>query len=486
MHLASCSAKKGLPVPDALPDSLAALLLRGRPGLEEGAAAGAAAAAAAAAGGGGGKPTEKGRKPKQKGEKSSARSSAGGGTGKGQKGKRERAGKGDGKETEEAAAADKEAKPSRKRGFGMLSSSSAGAATGAKKSPTPESGGVAAAAANNRGGKKKRPKREKLVDGGNHARGKENAAADDDDNDDGKRRSSSGKNTPPETKQPADGASKGKQTKGSSTTAAAATAAASGVISAGDSTEGLAAAEGLAGGKETGGIGAEDCSAADATADNAGDDEQGTGAQEGDAPRKTATSAKKPLLSREERDQLYAMTTSERAGYDVVFMQVLLSRFSLLVGVVGGPGFASSFPTRRHDITSLSCLACSVLGAWGGDHRQPSVGGRLKGENNGFAKGYKSAPGGRVQFSSRAPEGLCPSRQPRMSAGRQTYKARTTARRHCFSPVVNTKPAYPVPHPADDLCRLPSFALTLLIQLVRRTTGGKIATKDRCRPQRDD
>ncbi|CAM9963678.1 unnamed protein product, partial [Hapterophycus canaliculatus] len=34
------------------------------------------------------------------------------------------------------------------------------------------------------------------------------------------------------------------------------------------------------------------------------------------------TEDKKPALSREETDQLYAMTTSERAGYDVVFMQI--------------------------------------------------------------------------------------------------------------------------------------------------------------------
>lgn len=55
-----------------------------------------------------------------------------------------------------------------------------------------------------------------------------------------------------------------------------------------------------------------------------GDDaDAGEGAKE-----KTTMAKKKTSLSREERDQLYAMTTSERAGYDVVFMQVLLENYT--------------------------------------------------------------------------------------------------------------------------------------------------------------
>ena len=49
-------------------------------------------------------------------------------------------------------------------------------------------------------------------------------------------------------------------------------------------------------------------------------DEEGTGTLEDNAPKKR--NKKKPL-SEEEKDQLYAMTTAEQAGYDVIFMQVL-------------------------------------------------------------------------------------------------------------------------------------------------------------------
>ncbi|CAM9698027.1 unnamed protein product [Scytosiphon promiscuus] len=52
-----------------------------------------------------------------------------------------------------------------------------------------------------------------------------------------------------------------------------------------------------------------------------GEDGDVAGAGEGGKGKKT-TAQNKPSLSREETDQLYAMTTSERAGYDVVFMQV--------------------------------------------------------------------------------------------------------------------------------------------------------------------
>eukprot|EP00903_Cladosiphon_okamuranus_P006843 g6665.t1 len=57
------------------------------------------------------------------------------------------------------------------------------------------------------------------------------------------------------------------------------------------------------------------------TGDEGGDggDEEGGETQEGTTPKKKA---KKKGLCGKEKDQLYAMSTSERAGYDVIFMQI--------------------------------------------------------------------------------------------------------------------------------------------------------------------
>lgn len=76
------------------------------------------------------------------------------------------------------------------------------------------------------------------------------------------------------------------------------------------------------GGGEDAGIGDDD-----GGGDDDEDDENAGEEEAGDTPEKTVEkkvkkNMKKPL-SIEERDQQYSMTTSERAGYDVVFMQVL-------------------------------------------------------------------------------------------------------------------------------------------------------------------
>ena len=356
MHLASCSAKKSLPVPAALPDSLAALLPRGQEPVES-----------AAAAGGGGKP------PKEEPDNSSVRSFArgqarstkpgrrdgtgeaqgtpaghsaerggaeatenftsdqaaaeeerkekrckqagankpdnGGGAGKKNKGKRKMARTGGQNKAEDATATAKEDKPSKKRGRGIFSFS-VDRATGARKKPAPEDNAVTTAAASDCGGKRKRAKTSKTDDQKTPAKVNEEATVVE-----GKLKSASkqrAKNTPKED-----------QTKASSATAVAASV--SGIINASDSAEGLAVAEVLAGGHETEGTGEKESSAATAKSDN-GNDEEGTGEHESDTTKKSARSEKKPL-SREERDQQYAMTTSERAGYDVVFMQVLRARF---------------------------------------------------------------------------------------------------------------------------------------------------------------
>lgn len=64
--------------------------------------------------------------------------------------------------------------------------------------------------------------------------------------------------------------------------------------------------------------------------DNGGGDTQPAGATAGDVETATKRAANQQpeiaTLSWEERDQLYAMSTAERGGYDVIFMQVRVAR----------------------------------------------------------------------------------------------------------------------------------------------------------------
>lgn len=373
MHLASCSANKGLTVPSALPDSLDALLPReskrdqrtpvaegvkktirsepnqtlekssahssgggysgrGHPhrsveagGKDAGKARGRGARRSAAennspaavrnkAGGqaegeGGHQGGRKGNTKKYDSSKEAERV--------GQKGVLEKAGKAAGdKIGKRATTAENEIRPSKKRGFGVFSSSAG--TKESKKHPSAENeprASRSAPAAHDRGGKKNKiPKKEAVEDDRKTPQEFTEAAVVK-----GKRIST------PESKQRAGsklltlGSSMAGGKEASSAAAAVAAAlggGVGGVVAGRDSTDSIA--QGKYEGYEAGEDGR---SMVESQSAGVGDgDDEGAGTQE-ENNRKKNSKRKKPLSS-EERDQLYAMTTSERAGYDVIFMQV--------------------------------------------------------------------------------------------------------------------------------------------------------------------
>lgn len=375
MHLASCLSKKKLPVPSALPECLAARLPSGDEAKES---------AAAVAGGAtkGGKPNQKLEKAsavspsgghsesdpiqrstnaggtqhgerartKRVGEKAGEKNSetvgneAGvkaGGTGGGKGGNKrgahkagtareaERAGESGllgkaghkgGDKTGGAATAEKVTGPSKKRGFGMFSSS-AGTAEANKPSAAEQQAAASKSAsladASGGGGKKK--KKTKKTGSGDEQKtkqdGKQVAVATE------KRKSLSADQKAAETgSKPIIAKSKKSGTKEASNATAAAAAVGGRVATGTDSAERLAherEREGQGAGENGSSIAEHQLAV---VRDVDGDDDD-AGAETGDTPEKKAQ--KRKPLSSEERDQLYAMTTSERAGYDVVFMQVL-------------------------------------------------------------------------------------------------------------------------------------------------------------------
>lgn len=350
VHLASCSANKGLPVPSALPGSLAALL----PGRESHCEQRTPVARKSD------KIITRGE-PNQASEKSSAQSpdegyrgsshphrsieaggkdagkAAGGGAGReaetsnsGHAAARNKAGgqaageggdQGERNRGTKKSGTQKEIKPSKKRGFGIFSSP-AGTTTDAKKRPSTDNERLTskpAPAAHDRGGKnKKRPKKGVAGDQrGNSQESNEVAAGT------GKRTSSSGDKQRAGSKLllTASSSKAGKK----EADRAEETAVGGGVggfVAGSDPTERIAQGEG----RGTGEDGSSIVENHHQLAETGDGDDEGAGTQEGNTPKKNSKSKKK-TLSTEERDQLYAMTTSERARYDVIFMQVL-TRFA--------------------------------------------------------------------------------------------------------------------------------------------------------------
>lgn len=351
MHLASCSSKKGLPVPSALSESLAALLLPPKVGDGAKGTAGTATGAEATVGataepsqrphelsadfpnaGHSDKSHEEGNRSDELASKMGAEAARhrpaataeGTGTARkeGEIGGKRRSGR-----TGGAAAAEIEkAAPLKKRGFGMISRKSSAASP--RAAAFPESGPPAV---DERGGKRKR----KPSKGAPGAGSKTAAVATSTTASTSKRENSP---TPDNIRWEEAGRKALTSTdlkegrKESRSPVAEA--------EAGEELEGRAASledtQGAPPGKED----AENAASAKTLEDRdstsatesvlarvdkyAGQGGNGGDAGEG-AKRKPPMKKTKLSISREERDQLYAMTTSERAGYDVVFMQVLLA-----------------------------------------------------------------------------------------------------------------------------------------------------------------
>lgn len=314
MHLALCSASRKLPVPSALPESLVALL----PPEKD-------PARAAVAGGDnkrGGNKAENAKEARKRGEDEEDENQTG----------------------EEPEIAETTTKPSKKRGFGMFSSPSPGAAETTKKPSTAGKKGTAASksvssiagASGDQKGKRAK---------------KAGSGDDQEEKQDGNKVSlATGKRKSLSFVDPKGGAEmesktltaklSKRDTKNGGTarevSAAAATGEREGVDSAGTASTKNVASEEKGEGNGTGEDGGSSSSAEhqsagarDGDGDDAGNDDDDDGnlgdaaAEEGCATsEEKAEKKKKKPLSDEERDQLYDMTTSERAGYDVVFMQV--------------------------------------------------------------------------------------------------------------------------------------------------------------------
>ena len=369
MHLASCSAHKGLSVPSALPGPLAALLPkkenkkrnapvakdgknnsrgkadqklekssarasaegrneRGHPhrsvgagdedagsaGLGEtgGAAAGGKSSAAARNKGGsqgvgeGGHQRGRAGRNKKSGSKQEV-----GKVGQAQVPRNAGNGAG-GKMGKRAAEAEKENKAQKKRGFGTLSASTDTSAVSKRPGVGDEApASKSTAETKDRGGKKKkRPKTKEEGDEREDPQGRKEPAAVA-----GKRTSSSGIKQRAGSKLLTAKSSKAEKERDSS---AVGGGGVGGTVVGGDSTESIAK------GKHAGHVADRENGSSTMTKQSEeagdGDDEESTWTYEGDAPN--GEKKKKTNLTGVEEDQLYAMTTSERAGYDVIFMQV--------------------------------------------------------------------------------------------------------------------------------------------------------------------
>lgn len=364
MHLAACSANKGLPVPSALPSILAALLPKGSnreqraPAVEdskkltgdnpyqnqeessahspdeEHSGSGHPHRSIDAGGKDAGKAGRKGAgRAAEINSSLTARNKSGvqaagkgrvGGRNEKSGGKREAGTVGQKKELERAKSgtentmgkradtAEKKKNVSKKRGFGIFASSS-----GRTDAKNPTADNESTPAAFDRGGKKKkkRPKNEDVRNGREKLQKREEVAAIN-----GKRKSSSGKKQREASKlvtASTPTAEKGEV--GIATTSAAADVGGGvGKVGAGsNATESITESK-----HERRGIGEDGSSIMEIQSVEVGDAEiEGrAGTQESNTAKKLTEREK--YLSSEETDQLYAMTTSERAGYDVIFMQV--------------------------------------------------------------------------------------------------------------------------------------------------------------------
>lgn len=376
MHLASCSAKKGLPVPRALPESLGALLPQPEVQSEERGKGVAASAEETTTTTGSTNTREKLETPSansDSGGNKERRNKRGDAAGKAmaeavednqgrnigydnkKAGTIARTKKGGGKEEKgnndgsrsAAATTEKEAGSSKKRGFGMVSSAAVATTAGESEtsaaaenditgettnhaSPAADSGGQ-----NKRGNKKATPREQDQEHHKDEKHDTTAAAA-------AKRRPASrdktlvmeeaGRSKPLEKPQ-----APKKNKKGKSSSPAT---IADKVGSAGEAEESVPPQSDQQSGSDNDHAKTlalvsvpEERRGGRLTAAKGGKSvaEVAAGSVEGDADRaetetegedaKTPTKENKSL-SREERDQLYGMSTSERAGYDVIFMQV--------------------------------------------------------------------------------------------------------------------------------------------------------------------
>lgn len=356
MHLASCSANKNFPVPSVLPGDLAALLSREsenerRKPIAEGGkkntrgkqnqtlemssapspgegrnGSGHPHRSVEAGGQDTGNALEGAGRVAEKNTSAAAGNKAGGlaaGKGRttklGNKQEAEKVGQTNMLQNAETGAEDrtgkraetteKESRASRKRGFGVLSSSAGTAeAQNRPRADNEKMASKSAAAANDRGGsmKKKRTRTAIVRDGRESPPEREEVAMT------GKRMSSNG------NKQRA-----GSNLRSAKSSKESEKQDSSGATGVGEVVARSGSATSIAKGKHKGhGTGEDGSSTKKTQAEEGGDgdDEEGAGTQEGNTPNKKA---KKRPVSGEEEDQLYAMSTSERARYDIIFMQVL-------------------------------------------------------------------------------------------------------------------------------------------------------------------